>query len=324
MNSFIILPDGISAVIDFKPFNISSSHPNYDEIVEALKRDDFEAVEELYNVGFLIQRQVEGTEISIDTNEGVVKFRESTLHGSIVTRILTMVDQGFSLKPLNNFLTRLYRNPSLKAVEELYGFLEYGGMPITEDGCFLAYKRVRSDYKSVHDGKTDNSIGSRPSMNRNEVDDQSDNTCSRGLHFCSHEYLSNFSGDKVVVLKVDPEHVVSIPTDYNNTKGRACEYLVVGELSPDEVQKALTGSMFEQSVNGDYSDYDDRDWLDDNDDEFHEEDCEDADYRIGYDDGYQFFTEGNRRGDYGFNGPSGSAAYVDGWEDGYRDANFDY
>ena len=48
MNSFIILPDGISAVIDFKPFNISSSHPNYDEIVEALKRDDFEAVEELY------------------------------------------------------------------------------------------------------------------------------------------------------------------------------------------------------------------------------------------------------------------------------------
>jgi hypothetical protein len=58
------------------------------------------------------------------------------------------------------------------------------------------------------------------------------------LHFCSLDYLSHFGGhdSRTVVLKINPRDVVSIPADYNATKGRTCRYEVIGELGvhPDE------------------------------------------------------------------------------------------
>jgi hypothetical protein len=79
----------------------------------------------------------------------------------------------------------------------------------------------------------DNSIGRVVEMERNMVDDNRDNTCSAGLHFCSHSYLQSFSGDRTVIVKIDPADVVSIPSDYNNAKGRTCRYEVIGEVERD-------------------------------------------------------------------------------------------
>ena len=33
-----------------------------------------------------------------------------------------------------------------------------------------------------------------------------------------------------MIVKINPRDVVSIPTDYNNAKGRACRYEVIGEV----------------------------------------------------------------------------------------------
>ena len=43
-----------------------------------------------------------------------------------------------------------------------------------------------------------------------------------------------------MILKINPADVVSIPTDYNASKGRACRYEVIGELGvhPDDAFKA--------------------------------------------------------------------------------------
>jgi hypothetical protein len=73
-------------------------------------------------------------------------------------------------------------------------------------------------------------------MERNMVDDNRNNTCSSGLHFCSHSYLASFSGERTVIVKIDPADVVSIPSDYNDAKGRTCRYTVIGEVgqSPDD------------------------------------------------------------------------------------------
>jgi hypothetical protein len=128
----------------------------------------------------------------------------------------------------------MMQNPSHRSVNELYGFLENNNLPITSDGHFLAYKRVRDDYRDVHSGTMDNSVGQVVTMSRNEVDDNANNTCSSGLHFCSQEYLASFGGDRTVIVKINPADVVSIPTDYNNSKGRACRYLVVGEVGVRE------------------------------------------------------------------------------------------
>jgi hypothetical protein len=130
-------------------------------------------------------------------------------------------------------------NPSYRSVQELYGFLEKNNLPITPDGYFLAYKRVRDDYTDCHTGTMDNSIGKTVSMERNQVDDDQNNTCSQGLHFCSQGYLKHFGGARTIIVKINPRDVVSIPTDYDNSKGRACKYQVIGEVGinpEDEVE----------------------------------------------------------------------------------------
>ena len=67
-------------------------------------------------------------------------------------------------------------------------------------------------------------------MPRNQVNDDKNQTCSEGLHFCSQEYLGSFGGDRVMILKINPKDVVSIPSDYNRSKGRACRYEIIAEL----------------------------------------------------------------------------------------------
>jgi len=76
-------------------------------------------------------------------------------------------------------------------------------------------------------------------MPRDKVDNDRNRTCSTGLHFCSKTYLPAFggsSGYRVMIVKVSPEDVVAIPSDYKNAKGRACKYEVVGEISHDKAQ----------------------------------------------------------------------------------------
>jgi hypothetical protein len=149
-----------------------------------------------------------------------------------------MLQDGFPIEPLVNFMENLMTNPSKRAVTELYGFLEKNSLPITPDGYFLAYKKVRQNYFDCHTGTMDNSVGKVVEMERNEVNDNKDQTCSTGLHFCSQEYLPHFGGgdSRVVIVKINPRDVVSIPSDYNNAKGRACRYEVIGEVgvNPDD------------------------------------------------------------------------------------------
>lgn len=256
MNSYIFTDfDSLSLCIDNKPYTVDSTNPNWEAILEAVKAENFAVIPGLINRSEAIKEYVETadddyTNITVNTTYGTITYFGEPVSSVIVDHIFRMKDEGFNIKPMLRFLDNLLSNPSKRAVDELYGFMQYGKMPVTEDGCFLAYKRVRSDYKSVHDGKTDNSIGAIVQMPRNQVNENSHETCSTGLHFCSFEYLKSFSGAKIVVLKVNPRDVVSIPNDYNNTKGRACRYEVIGELTQEEFDRALQGNIFTESVRG--------------------------------------------------------------------------
>ena len=84
-------------------------------------------------------------------------------------------------------------------------------------------------------------------MERNAVDDDKDRTCSAGLHFCSKDYLNHFGGERIMILKINPRDVVSIPSDYNDSKGRACRYEVIGELG-DNPEKAFTQPVQETAT----------------------------------------------------------------------------
>jgi len=222
--------EGITVIIDSVPYIVSNSHVNYDKIVLSIKEKEYHKIHDLVNISKSIE-SFGGARLEV--KQGVVKFDGKELHGCIVDSILSLMRDGFDIRPIEAFLENLSLNPSHRAVTELYGFLEYGKLPITEDGCFLTYKKVRRDFKDIHSGTFDNSVGKVCEMPRNKVDDVSTNTCSTGLHVCSYEYTKSFGGpdSRLVLCKVNPRDVVSIPVDYNNTKMRCCRYEVVADIT---------------------------------------------------------------------------------------------
>jgi acyl carrier protein len=240
MNSFLRTSTGMSLFIGNKPYTIDEHHQNYELVKAALREKRWNDIPDLINVAKAVKAYVEATlqgtsDLKVDLDSSMVTFRGEEVHGVLVSRILDMAADQFDVTPMALFLANLYDNPSNKAVEQLYGWMEANGITITEDGYLLAFKRVQDDFTSFYDSKTDNSIGTTPSLPRNKVDDRSDVTCSHGLHFCSQAYLPSYHGGrgKVLLLKINPRDVVSIPTDYGNAKGRACAYLVLDELKGD-------------------------------------------------------------------------------------------
>jgi hypothetical protein len=241
---FLIQGDNVVVVIDNKPHTINKTHITYQKVVDAIKASDWE----------LVKDSIEPKKVVLDYGNGNVSIQGETLfwkgkelNTGLSVRMIQMLQEGFPIEPMVHFMENLYQNPSKRAVTELYGFLEKGNLPITPDGHFLAYKKVRADYTDVHSGKFDNSVGQVVEMERHDVDDNKDNTCSTGLHFCSMSYLSCFGGERTVIVKINPADVVSIPSDYNDAKGRACRYEVIGELSVDPSQ-AFTKSVQSTAV----------------------------------------------------------------------------
>ena len=227
---FLIQGKNIVVVIGTNSHTISSTHISYEKIKEAIKSGDWDTVKDLIEPKQVVLNYGAGN-VSIQGDKMFWKGTE--FHNTLAAKVIQMYQEGFPIEPMVMFMENLMSNPSKRAVTELYGFLEKGNLPITSDGYFLAYKKVRKDYKDVHSGTMDNSVGKIVEMERNMVDDKAENTCSTGLHFCSEHYLNHFGGERVMILKINPADVVSIPTDYNASKGRACRYEVIGELGVD-------------------------------------------------------------------------------------------
>jgi hypothetical protein len=137
--------------------------------------------------------------------------------------------KGLPFKPLVRFLGKLMANPSRRAVNELYKFLEHKNMPITPEGNFIAYKGVKSDFKDHYSGKFDNSVGQTLSMIRNRVCDDANIGCSYGFHAGSYEYAKGYSsgGGHLMRVEIDPTDVVSVPLDCDCQKLRTAKYKVV-------------------------------------------------------------------------------------------------
>lgn len=232
----------VTLMVDDRTETITNAHPNYDAIREAIKTKDLELAEKLIAVDKQIADWTRG---KVSVNNGRVLYDNEVVHGALVDRILDMISEGFDAEPMLAFLDNLMQNPSKRAVDELYGFLECTSLPITEDGHFLAYKKVRSDYLDFYTGTYDNSVGKTVGMVRNQVDEDKNRTCSAGLHFCSLSYLKHYHGSdgRVMIVKINPRDVVAIPADYNNAKGRACKYEVVGEHT-SELEEAFNKPVY--------------------------------------------------------------------------------
>lgn len=305
--SGIITPQSIVFTApDGKPFNVTSAHRHFDAMREvfkqlqaALKAGDPEAEalhQKLAALADIPQTIVQASKGRVEVKDGVVYYLGEAVHNAITERILWGMSEGYDMDPYIRFLDNLMDNPSKRAVDELYGFIEKHKMGITEDGFIIAYKKIRADYKDIYSGRFDNSPGQVLEMPRNRVDDDKTRTCSDGFHFCAFAYLPSFGtgpGNRVVIVKVNPKDVVSIPADYGDAKARCCRYEVIGEYTGADLEDVL-GKKPVFTGDNDWQPEDDEDDEDDDfgdnadddfGDEFDDESFEDG-YEEGYDDGY--------------------------------------
>lgn len=248
MVPYIITDSSITAFLKGKSYAIPHTHPNFSKIKDTIRDQGSE--DDLLTLVDIPQAIRTFGQGKVEVTDGVVFYNGAPLHNVLTERMLRMMNEGFDINPMAKFLENLMQNPSRTAVEELYLFMEQGQLPLTADGHFLAYKKVRDDYGSYYDnGQTKNLPGTVVEMVRNKVDDNRERTCSYGLHFCSEGYLPHYYGSegKVVILKINPADVVSIPSDYNNAKGRACKYTVIGTLDYDFSKENMGQAVFEEA-----------------------------------------------------------------------------
>ena len=259
---YILTDNSLTVVIEGQAHTMNSDHAAWLMAKEALAAEDWEALVELFDVEKAVENYADG---NIEVKDGAVSYAGEVIHNHVVDRLLTFMRDGLPYKPLVCFLDKLMENPSSRATNELYAFLEHKNMPLTPDGNFLAYKGVNHDFTDKWSGKHDNSVGQTLSMNRNTVCDDANIGCSDGFHAGSYDYAKGYAsgGGNLLIVEISPADVVSVPHDCECQKLRTSKYKVVG------VMESIETPALEDGLNTNYGDWD-----------------EDYDERDDYNEGY--------------------------------------
>lgn len=265
----IITDSTITLIANDGPSVIGKTHPNFYKIKKALLQKNFLEVEEMLDVKNGYKEFSNGL-IAVDGDNLI--YNGSIVHNVLTQRIVGMIHNGDEATPMLNFLVNLMDNPSEGSIDQLYTFLEHENLPITEDGCFLAYKAINRDYTDKYTGTISNKVGEKVKMPYEEVTADPTKHCSSGLHCGSIEYVrcyGNFqtnengehTGDRLVTIKVNPSAVVSVPEDSDRQKVRVYRYVVHEEIENpyDLVPKYEAPVYYDAEGNGYYDEDEDCD-----------------------------------------------------------------
>jgi hypothetical protein len=270
----IITDSTITLISETGPSVIGKTHPNFYKIKKALLQKNFLEVENMLDVkdGY---KEFSNGRIAVDGDNLI--YDGAIIHNVLTQRIVEMIHNGDEATPMLNFLVNLMDNPSEGSIDQLYTFLEHENLPITEDGCFLAYKAINRDYTDKYTGTISNKVGDKVKMPYEEVTADPTKHCSSGLHCGSIEYVrcyGNFqtdennehTGDRLVTVKVNPSAVVSVPEDSDRQKVRVYRYVVHEEIeNPYDLVPKYEAPVYYDDEGNEYDDedYDDFESWDD-------------------------------------------------------------
>jgi hypothetical protein len=261
--TYIINTEAIVIFIGAKRVRIEKSDKRYAKIIGVFdlpKEDQDEAVLAILEPETVDIKKIHGLN-GFEVVEDDVYYKGDKLPPAMATKIQSILRDGLPLEHFEKFWENLELNPTASSVSELMNFLSYKELPITEDGCFLAYKGLQDDYWSISGnkdtkvvsgqvddtGRIFNGIGEYIEVRRRDVDDNRNHHCSFGLHVGSLSYASNFGRGKLVVVKVNPKDVVSVPTDYSCQKCRVSAYTVLYDFE-GEIEASVVDSDGESTI----------------------------------------------------------------------------
>lgn len=220
--------------------------------------------------------------------DGSIYFAGERLEDTLASHILSLLDE--EKVPKNEtlwrsyikFLDNLHQNVNEEIRKQLFRWMDYeekAGHPfaITEDGCLVGYKGCRGTVLEPVssfvgnaivngeeiNGHIPNKVGSVISMPRSAVQYDPSIGCSTGLHVGTRDYAVNWA-PILLLVKVNPRDVVSVPYECESQKMRVCEYTVLEVIDASDEHKMLfTSELYEE------------DWEDDCENEC-EIDCQDC------------------------------------------------
>lgn len=259
---------------DLRILQVGPTHPNYSRVSELVSKfvvpdSDREALaaeileladlqrvaaESIHQVGGVINGRM-------TIEDGQVMIDHEPVDPVLERHVLEMIKENGKLrKPKKNkanwkafakFVDNLYANVSPHVRMQLLGWIESqqsrGGFTLTEDGHFIGYKACTGTMENpvsihsgaayvdnvFHRGQIPNPIGAVVTMKRSDVQDDPEVGCSFGLHVGTWDYAKSF-GPILVTVKVNPADVVSVPTECDAQKIRACRYTVLKHAENQE------------------------------------------------------------------------------------------
>lgn len=226
-------------------------------LVELLKErpQNIEAICEIADIASFVAQRSEGRVVVDERDQ--LRLDGRVVDYGLAGRVTKLIDQGFDWPTLAHFVEQVDQNPNKGNAADLYRFLEKGNNPFTPDGAFLAYKRVDADLHSFHagrekvrvydtpdaearvmTGRVQYPLGGVVEMDRADCDEDRSNACSRGLHVCSFDYLPQFHNGqgRILICKVRPSDVTSVPIADRDIKLRCCRVEVVGEIPEEDAR----------------------------------------------------------------------------------------
>jgi hypothetical protein len=235
------------------PAVLSDDHPNFRELIDRLREQAEGAVLttrdalDLADLAEAVRRVFRHLSERVSVSGGSVFFDGDEVHSSITKHILRSLDEGTdSYVPYVRFLDKLARNPQQHSREQLYEWLDRHSFTITQEGDFVAYKGVArtedGKFQSLNGGRAavngveqtgriTQDVGDVVTMPRSAVQHDPATGCSTGLHAGTYEYAKGYASNGALLrVHVDPQDVVSVPTDSYAQKLRVSRYRIVDTI----------------------------------------------------------------------------------------------
>jgi hypothetical protein len=281
----VYIDDGV----DLTEHVLGEAHANFKHVRDYLldtPEDEYDVewiksqVDVLLTVGTHLNALSERVRVT-DTN---ILFDGDPLENALTNHIVRLVREGASAAyaPLVAFLEKVQTNPSDKSVDSLYSWLKDRNFSFTPDGDFIAYKGVAVDKSGnsisinhgkaivngkVYSGAIPNPDGAVVEMPRSEVEANTAVGCASGLHAGTWKYASAFARGRVLVVKINPRDVVSVPDDCEFQKLRVSRYVVLSTI--DQEFQGTTYAQDDEEYEDEYEDeWDDEDYWGDGDEDY--------------------------------------------------------